>query len=244
MSTTSESLSPKRMSATEEESEAKTAGIRSGWWKVHVAVGILAVLYVWSVEHLRPTYINRRTTTATVDATNIFKALMMYSSDHEGKFPEGLHSSNEAFRKLFSEGYIETERTFHVPDSAWHQTAMGGGPDNDFGSPPDFLKCLEAGENHWAYLSGLQATDPLRLPIVMDGFVAGEPGAYTNDPSAKGGIWKGQMAVVVYLDGSARQEKLDRRTFRVRRPQPDGSGAIDPLAKENLPSGTTLLNPE
>ena len=39
--------------------------------------------------------------------------------------------------------------------SPWHKNLKSKGPDGDIGSPPEFAKALEAGENVWAYHSGL-----------------------------------------------------------------------------------------
>lgn len=124
-----------------------------------------------------------------MNASNINKALTLYAQDHEGKFPEGVHSSNEAFRQLFRGRYLEIEKPFHVPGSAWHAASPGGrGPDDDLGAALNFAQCLEAGENHWAYVSGLTQTDSSKLPIIVDGFVPGTQGTYTDNRKEKGGV--------------------------------------------------------
>ena len=143
-------------------------------------------------------------TTATWQASAIHKALMLYAQDHEGRFPPGRDGAIHAFRDLLIGGYLEDERPFYVKGSAWHDEAPNKKPDNDIGTKPDWAPALERGENHWAFVSGLTTSSDPGLPLIADGFVEGEPGRYTDDPSKKGGRWKGTRAIVVSVDGSAR----------------------------------------
>ena len=132
----------------------------------------------------------------------IHKALWHYANDHEGYFPTGTTTSNQAYRQLFPE-YLTQEDPFYVRGSAWHDAAPDRKPDNKIGPPPGFPEALERGENHWAYISGLKTTSDSKYPLLADGFVEGQPGTYTNKRSKKGGRWAGKKAIVIHVDGSA-----------------------------------------
>jgi len=172
---------------------------------------------------------------------------MAYADDHEGQFPNGITTSNEAFRPLFRQ-YLNDENLFHVPGSAWHEAAPEINPDNIIGFHPPYEKALEKGENHWAYVSGLGDTSDSHLPLIADGFVKGAPGTYTDDPSKKGGVWKGKKAIVVFVSGAARMYPLSRKSgFRVLRPDPATGEPVDLFKLPPPPPGTAgprILNPE
>ncbi len=176
-----------------------------------VVISIIALLAGVALPVFNSARLSAAMTTASMNAANIFKALTMYSSDNDGAFPISDSDANDAFKELFVGVYIETEKPFYVAGSAWHQGTPGNrGPDDDIGSKPDYTQCLERGENHWAYLSGLNTSSSSKMPVIADGFTD-TVGSYTDNPTKKGGVWKGQKAVIVYLDGSAKQEKLDPR---------------------------------
>jgi hypothetical protein len=185
---------------------------------------------------------------ASSKAGGIHKALMLYAQDHEGRFPTGTQGATHAFRELFPDGYLADEKLFYVPGSAWHDEARKKRPDNVIGTKPDFAQALERGENHWAYVSGLTTESAPTLPLIADGFVEGEPGRYTDDPAKKGGVWKGMKAVVVYVSGSAKAERLSAKPdFRVMRTVTDqhgGTPQVDIFSRDGgLPENARVLNP-
>jgi hypothetical protein len=185
-----------------------------------------------------------RITAASYQATTIAKALRLYAEDHEGRFPVDRQSARHAFRDLIGGGYLADENLFYVAGSAWHDEAPQRKPDNDIGAKPDFAQALERGENHWAYVSGLTAENDPKLPLMADGFVEGEPGRYTDDPSKKGGLWKGTKAIIVFVDGSAYAWPISAKDgFRVRKRKKDGS-QVDIFNPEGgLPESARVLNP-
>ncbi|MCB1098730.1 MAG: hypothetical protein KDN22_24370, partial [Verrucomicrobiae bacterium] len=131
-----------------------------------------------------------------------------YAIDNDGKFPESSIHSNAAYRQLFDQRF-QDERIFFVPGCAWHKAMLDGKtkPDNDVGDPPDYVQGLAVGENHWAYQSGLTNEAQGNLPLVMDGF-SDQVGVYSDDPDERGGVWEGEIAIVVRVDGAAKMEKL------------------------------------
>jgi hypothetical protein len=183
-------------------------------------------------------------TTAATQGTTIAKALRLYAEDHEGRFPIGREGAAHAFRELIGGGYLADESLFYVAGSAWHDEARQQKPDNDIGAKPDFARALERGENHWAYVSGLTTANDPKLPLMADGFVEGEPGRYTDDPSKKGGLRKGTKAIIVFVDGSAYPWPLSATDgFRVLKRKTDGN-RVDVFTREGgLPEGAQVLNP-
>lgn len=196
----------------------------------------------------------------------IHKALWLYANDHEGHFPTGTATANQAYRQLFPE-YLTREDPFYVRGSAWHYAAPDRKPDNEIGPPPDFPEVLKRGENHWAYISGLKTTSDSEYPLLADGFVEGQPGTYTHKRSKKGGRWAGKKAIIIYLDGSSALTSPSRKPgsrseFRILAKGPRLGETMDdyverkgPMAGESfdvfvfpspLPgiAGPLILNPE
>jgi hypothetical protein len=171
---------------------------------------------------------------------------MLYANDHGGQFPTATRHANEAYRQLIPD-YFPDEREFYAPGSAWHDAAPGRRPDNHIGSPPSYPKSLERGENHWAYVSGLNTDSPSNLPIIADGFVESSPGQYTDKRRRKGGVWK-DKAIVVYTSGAARSHYYSAKSgFRILKKDPATGRDVDVFALPTPPPGAapiTLLNPE
>ena len=180
----------------------------------------------------------------------IAKAIHLYAQDHDGKFPEGLTSSNQAFRQLFPD-YIEDEKLFFVPASAWHNAAPSRRSDDNIGVKPDYAQCLEKGENHWAYVSGLSTSSPPHTPLIADGFIANQPGTYVGDPRKKGGrwadwSWRAHTPIVILAGGVAEFIKINKRTgYRVLWEKPGSGQKVDIFTREGgLPENAQVLNPE
>lgn len=172
-----------------------------------VVISIIALLASVALPVMNTARMSAAVTTSTLQAGGIHKALMLYANDNEGTFPIAENSANDAFRKMFPD-QLQEEKPFYVQNSAWHASSKGGkGPDGDIGNKPDFAQCLERGENHWAYLSGLNTTSTSNLPLLADGF-SEQKGQYTDVPNKKGGVWKGTKAIVMYVSGAAKAEPI------------------------------------
>jgi hypothetical protein len=198
--------------------------------------------------------------TALQQAKGIFYGLKMFATDHNGRYPSvleedfvaygptpALTDANHAYANIVPT-YVQSERPFSVPLSAYCQTASGKPivPDNDFS---DHRKVLAAGQNHYAYILGLtDASDPA-WPIMADGF-AGGPGAITNPTYSKtkgayGGTWEGRNAIVVRCDGSASILPIDQTTLTIPRPGQSTANLLTPSTDPADPwlTGCTVLNP-
>ncbi|MEP6822977.1 MAG: type II secretion system protein [Chthoniobacterales bacterium] len=148
------------------------------------------------------------------NAKQIALGLKLYAGDNDGLYPvvEGAGTSNDAFAKLIPQ-YIPTEKIFYLAKSKWTPTL----PDEVFGTGADGTPAstnLATGENNFAYVNNLTDTSNPNFPLIADGFAAGTPGTYTNDETAKGGVWKGKKAIVVRADLSAGIEKCNN-SFKV-----------------------------
>jgi hypothetical protein len=175
----------------------------------------------------------------------ITNALRIYSSDHDGKYPDAFlsnpQSSNEVFRSLLKEGVIEDEMIFGSFVSPYR-------PDGKIGTQPDYTEALEAGENHWAMTAGLGETAPGEIPLVYENPVTASWPLKWN-PSARGTsspgrIWTWTGGIIVGRnDTSAGIEKLESRWGRSAGLEKNSDGkdlfeaAIHP---ENFPKGVVL----
>jgi prepilin-type N-terminal cleavage/methylation domain-containing protein len=220
--------------------------LRQGFTLVEllIVISIIAVLAGVALPAIGKAKETADRTASASNAGNIFKMLTLYASDNDGAYPKGESSSNDAFRQLFIEGIAQDEKPFKVTGSQWHSAAKTNGPDGDIGSAPNYEQALERGENHWAYTSGLNQTSNGNLPIIMDGFVEGQIGSYTNLKTKKGGVWGGSNAIIVYTNGSAVQEKLDKREYKVKKKSSGSEVDLFSSSYSEELSTENILNPE
>jgi type II secretory pathway pseudopilin PulG len=146
-------------------------------------------------------------TKMAAQAKQIALALKLYAGDHDGVYPAGVNvygqsirTSNDAFRSLIPK-YVRSETIFGNDASAY-QTAP---PDNRISPAGEILR---PGENTYAYIMGLTETWPPETPLIADGTDGTGRGYYVSDPKARGGLWRGDKALVIRLDNSARYERL------------------------------------
>lgn len=178
------------------------------------------------------------------NAKQIGLGLKLYASDNEGNFPivPAGGTSNDAFAKLLPQ-HVPTEKVFYLAKSKWTPSQ----PDEVFtleadGSPS--ATTLATGENHFAYVNNLTDTSNPNFPLIADGFVAGSPGVYTKDETAKGGVWKGKRAIVVRADLSANIEKCNS-SFKVMGKTGSAAEAdIFATSSSWLSPAQTALNPK
>jgi prepilin-type N-terminal cleavage/methylation domain-containing protein len=112
----------------------------------------------------------------------------------------GTASSNGAFRWLLPT-YTRSEGIFAVPGSNWNAVGPNEILDAVYGTPIAG-GTLAAGECGYSYVTGLNDTSNPSFPLVTDGWNVATIGDYTNVKSANGGVWGGQRAVVILVDGS------------------------------------------
>jgi len=160
-------------------------------------------------------------TKALNQAKQVGLALRLLAGDNDGKYPISSNNtanetvpvftgnattSNLALKALIPD-YVPGEKIFYVAKSAWTPTS----PDENFTT---YAEKLKGGENHWAYVPGLNDTSNPNFPLIADGFST-TVGTYASAESAFGGVWKGKKAVVVRNDQSAALERVRSSDLKV-----------------------------
>jgi prepilin-type N-terminal cleavage/methylation domain-containing protein len=204
-----------------------------------VTIGIIAVLASVAMPGIQSAMMSGRANAAMRQGREISLGLTAYAMDYNGRFPDGqntygqeISNSNAAFRSL--RDYIEDERVFAVGGSAW-----GSDADNHRDGPGEFL---QPGENHFAYIAGLNNTSTPYWPLVVDG--TDGSGTYNRNDGQRGGTWKGKRAIVVRVDGSASVVPLrgDDNARFIPRLEEDDQNAL--VVESYMSRGARLLDPE
>ncbi|MEM7385974.1 MAG: hypothetical protein AAF514_13620, partial [Verrucomicrobiota bacterium] len=170
-----------------------------------IAILIGVALAMIAIAYFRPaTKVHGRSGVLSClnNGKRIASALSLYAEDHDGAYPLGNTSSNEALVQLFPD-YIDREKLFYLPSSIF---CLRNPPDEEINqNERGKHSALEAGECHFAYVSGYNSSDKITYPILADGFTAAG-----NTYDEKHVWWKRDKAraVVVYLDGSGAPEIL------------------------------------
>lgn len=164
-----------------------------------VVIAIIALLAGVCTPVYQKAVMSGQQTAAMQNARQIGLGLRAYANDFGGAYPTGTNSygqqittSNDAFRSLIPT-YIDNEQIFVVTRSL-------DGPKADNVINPS-TEILKAGENHYAYVAGLNSSSNSLWPLVMDG--ANAQGIYSTDEGSLGGVWNGTKAIVINTDSSA-----------------------------------------
>ena len=203
-----------------------------------VVISIIALLAGIAAPVYSTVLLNGKMIAAMNKAKQIGIALQVYANDNGGAYPVGknqydetINTSNDAFRSLLPT-YLDTESVFAVPGSKAGPTA-----DDRITSP---TQILERGENHWAYLAGLNSTSKSNSPLIVDH--TDGSGTFTPKENSFGGTWKGTKAIVIHVDSHASMERLlgtgDKRYI----PRADDKTA-NALNPDYLGDGVKLLEP-
>jgi len=175
---------------------------------VEVLVGIIVVVVL--LGFLLPVFsrpcAKGRMTDSLNNAKQIGTALKMYAGDHDGRFPFARlddtplgpsDASNRALENLMPK-YSTTKKLFFNKTSAWcAKPAVDTSADS-------YL--LKRGQNDWNYIVGLVERSDARWPLVTTATISATDLTWSSDTTAKGGVWGGTDAVIVYADGSAKIE--------------------------------------
>lgn len=166
-----------------------------------VVISIIAILAGLAFPALQNALTRGRFTSTVNNARQIGLGLRMYSGAHDGQFPlykdadtgaTMVANSNEALELLMPRYGGSDKAIFTNKQSAWCKPLPATKAD-------EFR--LRAGECDWAYVRGLSESSDARTPILATAFAPGGV-TYVKDPTKPGGVWKGELAAVLRVDGS------------------------------------------
>jgi len=181
-----------------------------GWGDVVLGIAVLVSLSLMvPTINMKAPIANQMK--ATSNCKQIITAMLVYASDHNGKYPTG-GTANETFRKLIVADILQDERLFGCPSSPFV-------PDVNVGTSPDFLDAVGRGENHWMLVDGLRDDSSGEAPLVFENALdASWPpvwdGSLYNGVRKRGQTWKGGRIVVGNNDSSVSVEKLSGKDQR------------------------------
>jgi prepilin-type N-terminal cleavage/methylation domain-containing protein len=177
-----------------------------------VVIGIIALLASIALPAFTGVQIKAAQTKALSNAKQIGFCCKEYASDNNGLFPSYttasattsnptvVPDSNSAFAQLFPQ-YLQTISIFFQAKS--HYTpALHADPDMSQAATETTPWPLNGPYNEWAFVTGLYDTSNAGYPLIANGFNSGDK--YTTNENDYGGVWKGQSAIVVFCDDSAR----------------------------------------
>ena len=197
-----------------------------------VVIAIIAVLASIALPAYQGVQERANQTKDLSNGKQIALALRQFAMDNNGSYPSKPPAadystaaattpttSNDALWWLFPT-YLQNEQIFAVPGSAY----TPGIPDNklDAAGAAARSETLKAGENSYAYVSGLTDTANTNFPLLADGFVAGST-TYATSKATKGGVWAGKKAVVIFCDASGQVLRVDPTSLQVQRTNSAGT---------------------
>jgi len=187
------------------------------------------------------------------NAKQIGLACKLYAADHDGLFPDkdgraadppvtpltSADTSNQAFASLVPR-YLPAEKLFYLAKSAWSPNI----PDEKMTAPAD--RC-EASTNNYAYELGMTESSNPSFPLIADApSTGGASAVFVTDPTAKGGVWSGKKAIVVFFNDTGTTENIDATSLTVLGPTGAAAPAdiFAPSGTWISPTGNSLLLPQ
>lgn len=184
-----------------------------------VVISIIAILATFAIPGALSALDKAKQNGDMANARQVGLGLKSWAVDHDGAYPyaqdqdlstsgtpSDAQTANDALANLVP-NYIQAEKTFWNAKSAYCNITP---PDEQTGQG----QALTGGENGYGYINKLTDTSNPRFPLVFDA-PATQDGTYDTDVTKKGGVWKGQAAVIVYCDGSAKVELINKSSKQV-----------------------------
>lgn len=166
-----------------------------------VVISIIAILAAAAFPALQGALKRGRFANSVNNAKQIGLGLRIYASANDGQYPlykdpdstaTLLGNSNEALELLMPRHVGTDKSIFTNKNSAWCRKLPTSAVDQ---------YRLRAGECDWAYVRGLNDSSDPRLPLLATAFAPGGT-TYIKDGSKPGGVWNGELAAVLRVDGS------------------------------------------
>ena len=187
-----------------------------------VVIAIIAILASLALPVFSSVQDRAKQTKDLNNAKQIGLACRLFATDHDGVFPNqdgwadpavavnfatgSAYVSNRVFAALIPT-YDQQEKIFYVGGSGWSNLV----PDELIAVSTDRLN---AGENNYGYMWGLNDTSNPSYPLVFDAPATGVT-TYPTDPATPGGVWKGKRAIVIRCDNSGTVETVDPTTAKI-----------------------------
>ena len=220
-----------------------------------VVITIIGILASVALPVFNSVQVRGQQTKSLAQAKQIGLALKICAGDNDGVYPKNgvpaiitaePSNANYAFSALFPT-YTTSEKIFGNKLATGYQTGVG--PDDQLDPTPVYppSKTLKQGENVYAYMMGLTDASAPSSPIVFDGANDAQ-GTYSTVNGAKGAVWLGTKAIVIYLDNHGAVENVDTSTHQVKNVYNAGGtlvNTLDPSTNPNLSTtANKLLNPQ
>lgn len=178
-----------------------------------VVISIIAILAGIALPVFSSVQTKGAQTKDLSNAKQIGLGLRLYAADNNGAFPTSdptagsgtAADSNGAFLNIVPT-YVPSQKIFYVGGSVW---STGNAPMEYSTSGT-----LMTGQNAYAYVAGLQDSWNTSFPLVADAF-SPTIGLYSSIQGQKGGVWKGQKAIIVRIDDSATVETVKQGDWKV-----------------------------
>jgi len=187
-----------------------------------VVIAIIAILASIALPVFSAVQERGKQTKDLSNGKQIALALKQFATDTNGEFPNKLYAadyataavltaaeqSNDAFRWLLPV-YLRSEDIFVVPGSAWNPNGANNLLDAVYGTQVD---TLDPGECGYSYITALNDTSDPAFPLLADGWRTAPITTYDNVKGNVGGVWGGQKAIVIFVDGSGSVMKCNNQT--------------------------------
>ena len=179
-----------------------------------VVISIIAILAGLGLRAFPAAIKKARLTESTSNAKQILLTVKLFAHDNDGAYPFETVSidggvtpgaaftaasySNKAFDNLIYSGKYPIGKGFFINKNS----AYCKGAKTDANATE--AKTVNKGQCDWNYIAGLSDASPGTWPLITTATKSATDLTYTNDKSAKGGVWDGTDAIVGFCDGSAR----------------------------------------
>jgi prepilin-type N-terminal cleavage/methylation domain-containing protein len=211
-----------------------------------VVIGIIALLASIAVPAFSGVQVRAAQTKAMSNAKQIGLACKQFAIDNNGLYPTTklnstgpVTTSNQAFTQLLPT-YLSTISIFWLAKSGFCTATQPTDPAPSVMSQGSGLQDGQS-NNEWAYVPGLYDTSTSTWPLIADGFAIPATHLYSSNPTTAGGVWKGNQAVVVFVDDSAKVIKCNTSLGI-----PGGADGSDLFETSQTASGwfsNTVVNP-
>lgn len=214
-----------------------------------VVISIIAILASIAVPVFGKAQESAGRTKALSNGKQIGLACKLFAQDYNGLYPlytdpvkkEGVAGDANTILATLIPDYCADEQIFVITKSEYSKKGADGVTKGS--------NALETGENAWAYVTGLNDTSNSRYPLLANGFKTGGT-TYSTDDSQKGGLWRGDYAVVIRCDTSGTIEKTVKKgdSTHVKRDDNPSKNAFEVDAGGDNPwltgSDVKVLNPK